>query len=643
MKTLRNAESASGLLAVLFFMVLTMMTVAMIYSVTNSHVIAGRRTIDRSIAIAYADGVLESLFDQWRTQMSTVSNSTDRDSGMSTSALTAAISPPDGTTLPPPANVSLSSWSITAQTPLLVTTTDSGGRPVKETGTTASFRVRIYYRASVTVQFRSATGSKTATVQRIFCRAGRNMFDNFFFGTQPNVEFHPGPDMYVNGSVYIGGNLYTAHNSLHFMQDVTFTGTQTLNFRREDARYGSETPDITHGGLSDNWSPSNPPHVGAQQKLLDVPMSSLDPKFLDDPISNDSDPTGNPNDNGYHEIIEEVTDPTQSDPLQLDSDTSERLSNAADYRIYVDAAGTLTIYNSAGQLTSGADYTAIVNAITLNTAMTDDREGDNVRMITVDVSKITTAANNKTLIDGNSTQKSNGKPAGGDGFLIYVSDKSVGTSVKTNIVDSSTGKKTAVTSAKVRGVKLINGASLPNAGLTVVSPNPVYIQGDYNTGSTTGAQPASNTTSNYTPPTDTPSPTVGTYNRIASAVVGDAVNILSNNWNDANSVSGLSSRVATSTTVNTAIVAGNVPTTTNSYSGGIENFTRFHEDWSSSYFTIYGALALLFDSEQAIHPWSNASYNPPSRRWYYDTQLQNSNPPGFSATKTYSRGDRIQY
>ena len=93
------------------------------------------------------------------------------------------------------------------------------------------------------------------------------------------------------------------------------------------------------------------------------------------------------------------------------------------------------------------------------------------------------------------------------------------------------------------------------------------------------------------------------------------MNILSNSWNDANSLQGLSSRVATSTTVNTAIVAGSVPTTTASYSGGIENFTRFLEDWSSAYFTIYGALAKLSDSEQATQPWANASYNPPNRRW----------------------------
>ena len=85
-----------------------------------------------------------------------------------------------------------------------------------------------------------------------------------------------------------------------------------------------------------------------------------------------------------------------------------------------------------------------------------------------------------------------------------------------------------------------------------------------------------------------------------------------------------------------------MPTTTASYSGGIENFTRFNEDWGSSYFTIYGALALLYDSEQATHPWVNASYNPPARRWYYDNLLLNNNPPGFRAAHVYSRGKRIQ-
>ena len=94
---------------------------------------------------------------------------------------------------------------------------------------------------------------------------------------------------------------------------------------------------------------------------------------------------------------------------------------------------------------------------------------------------------------------------------------------------------------------------------------------------------------------------------VADVVAGDAVNILSNSWNDANSTLAIGGRVAGSTTINAAVIAGNVPTSGGGYSGGIENFVRFHEDWSGKYFTIYGAMAQLFASEQAASPWSGAS------------------------------------
>jgi hypothetical protein len=495
--------------------------------------------------------------------------------------------------------------------------------------------VRLYYLASATVQFRGPTGNNTTTVQRVFVRAGRNLFDNFFFGTQPNTEYHPGPEMYVNGTVYIGGNLYTAHDSLHFMKDVTFSGSHTLNFRPEDSRYGVETPSIATDGTGDNWDTNNPPRQGDQQKLLDTPITSLDPHFTDDPISNDTDSDGNPNNDGYHEIIEEqVTGST--DPLQLDTATSERLASNADYRIYVSATNALTIYKGASTSalsTSNPEYISIAGAVTVNTALRDVRDGDNVRVATLDVGKITIAQKAGTIVDSVGSS---------DGFLLYVADKSTGTSVSTKVVDSTTGVAVPVTSSRARGVKLVNGGTLPDPGLTIVSPNPVYIQGDYNTGTTSTAQPASNTAIAYTPPTDTPSSVVGTYTRPPSAVVGDAVNILSNGWNDANSLLAQSLRVARSTTINTAIVAGNVPTTTTSYSGGIENFTRFHEDWSAAYFTIYGALALLYNSEQATRPWASADYSPPQRRWYFDPLLQDNNPPGFRVARVYSRGQWMQ-
>ena len=640
MKNNSRPHAGSGLLAVVFTMSVIAGLVAAVYSVTSHQVNLTRREVARAAAITYGDGVVESLFDQWRNAMINVSNATDRANGLTDSALASTLALPTSTTLPPPTGVSVLSWSVTARTPLLAPTTDGAGRPKPENGTNSQLRVRLYYLATVTIQYYVPSAYRTITLQRAFTRSGRNLFDNFFFGTQPKIEFHPGPDMYVSGTAYIGGDLFTAHNSLHFTKDVTYTGTHTLDYRPEDPRYGTvPTNAITNGGLGDNWDLNNPPRYGAQQKLLDTPLASLDPNFIDDPLANDTDSDGNNNNNGFHEIIEEqkpIVGTTNPDPLQLDSGTSERLASNADYRIYVDASNNVTIYKGASGsalATSNPEYVAIKAALTTNQAVRDVRESDNVRIVTMDVSKINTASTTGKVFD---------TVGGSDGLLFYFRDTSVGTSVNTSVVDSSSGATTAVTSVSRRGIKLTKGATLPSCGLSIVTPNAAYIQGDYNTGTTSSVQPASNTTTTYTPPVDNPSPIVTGYTRAASAVVADAVNVLSNAWNDANSLLGTSSRNASSTTINTAIVAGNVPTTTSSYSGGIENFSRFHEDWSGDYLTIYGALALVFNSEQATGPWNAASYSPPNRRWYYDTLLQDHNPPGFRVARTYERGQWVK-
>ena len=646
MKKRPSLTSGSGLLAVIFTMSIVAGLVAVIYASTSNQVNVARREVNRSAAVTYGDGVMESLYDQWRNAMIGVNNATDRTSGMANSALTTALALPTSTVLPPPAGVTVLNWSVTAQTPLMVPTTDVAGRPVPENGTNWRDRTRLYYLATVTVQYSVPATFRTVTLQRVFVRGGRNLFDNFFFGTQPKVEFHPGPPMYVSGTAYIGGDLFTAHNSLHFTQDVTYTGTHTLGFRPEDSRFGNETPDITtggstSGGLDDNWNIASPPHYGAQQKLLDTPLASLDAHFLDDPIANDSDFDGNNNNDGFHELIEEqmTVGVPNPDPLQLDSGTSDRLTKSADYRIYVDVSNNVTIYKGASTtalLSGNSEYVAIKAALTTNTAINDIREGDYVRVVTMDVSQINAALTGTPKIFDNAGGTLG---TGGDGLLLYIKDTSAGTTagnnISTKLVNSATSATTTVTSAnsRHRGVKLVKGATLPSIGLTVVTPNIAYIQGDYNTGSTSSTQPASNTTTTYVPPVDNPSPIITGYTRAPSAVVADAVNILSNAWND-----GASSHDASSTTINTAIVAGNVPTTTASYSGGIENFSRFHENWSGDYLTIYGALALLFDSEQATGPWNAASYSPPNRRWYYDTLFLDRNPPGFHVARTYERG-----
>ena len=101
--------------------------------------------------------------------MTGVTNTTDRTYGMSTSALATALTPPNAARrCRLPTGVTLSSWSVTALTPLLANTTDPNGRPTLEDGTNSTLRVRVYYRASAVVQYSTLIGHATATLQRIF-------------------------------------------------------------------------------------------------------------------------------------------------------------------------------------------------------------------------------------------------------------------------------------------------------------------------------------------------------------------------------------------------------------------------------------------------------------------------------------------
>ena len=109
-----------------------------------------------------------------------------------------------------------------------------------------------------------------------------------------------------------------------------------------------------------------------------------------------------------------------------------------------------------------------------------------------------------------------------------------------------------------------------------------------------------------------------TYTKPA-ALIGDAITILSSAWNDANASQPIASRVAGNTTVNAALLGGIVPTTVGAYSGGVENFTRFLEDWSGKFLTYNGSMVVMYPSVTATAPWGGADvYSPPARLWAFD-------------------------
>jgi hypothetical protein len=157
----------------------------------------------------------------------------------------------------------------------------------------------------------------------------------------------------------------------------------------------------------------------------------------------------------------------------------------------------------------------------------------------------------------------------------------------------------------------VKNASTLDAGLTIASENPIYTLGNFNS-----------------------------VNKKPAALYGDAVTFLSSAWNDANSWSSVSSRVAANTTVNACYLTGNIETTSSNYNGGFENLPRFLEKWDGKTFTWRGSAVNLWNSVQADGNWSYGSYyTAPDRNWAFDPDLNDPNkmPPETPAVRIFQR------
>jgi hypothetical protein len=209
-----------------------------------------------------------------------------------------------------------------------------------------------------------------------------------------------------------------------------------------------------------------------------------------------------------------------------------------------------------------------------------------------------------------------------------------------------------------RALRLVNGTAgnLPpfsaaqastcsggtTGGFTVVSENPIYVQGDYNASAANGF-------------TD-----VSGQCHVPASVMGDAVTLLSNNWTpgaqsgnssgDANSFlyptypNCNNQRCATTTYYRMAVMSGKtIPFAQPSWGqndtgtdGGVHNFLRYVEDWSNTNVSLnyLGSLASFYYSRQATgiykYNFNNVVYQPPTRNYSFDTDFQNINklPPG---------------
>lgn len=377
-----------------------------------------------------------------------------------------------------------------------------------------------------------------------------------------DLEINPGPVMNITGRVHSNSTLYTEPvASVTYMDHVTAAGDIILKKSPLDPTSRS-VGTVNFKGEHD-----------ARVTSLNLPIGT----------------------NNTPAAVRAVVEIPPAGESTTSLMGKQRYYNKADLVLIVSNT-TVTAksgsFNNFVTAIPAAQYNAFLNT---NISFYNKREGKTVKAVQLDVGKLALWSQTNTTLKS---------VLGRDVSAIYVADKR---------------DQTASTEP---GIRLVNGQTLPNLGLTVATPNPLYVQGHYNA----------------------PASALGTANTALTkpaSLVGDSITVLSTAWNDANSTKSLSYRAAANTTVNAAFLGGIVASDGANYSGGVENFPRFLEDWSGDTFTYNGSMVVMYYSQIATAPWGGSDvYNPPSRNWAFDINFMDATklPPGTPQLLTTIRG-----
>ena len=394
-----------------------------------------------------------------------------------------------------------------------------------------------------------------------------------------DLEINPGSAMNINGRVHSNNNIYATGSSASTPLTFSTNVEATIKY---------------YSGPS----PLDPNNVSRSGNVV-FTMNANNPQY---PAPSLSLPVGT-NNNPSTVISILGLPPAGTDPTSPAGQSY--IYNQADLIITNSANGTNLVYyqnfnSNPAQTLVPMDATNVVGGVTnryysfvTNVTFYDYREQDTVKAVQLDVGKLngwlTTNFNGQTFNSRNNSGATS-KGHGINGVYVYNSVPATG--------------------SQLPAVRVVNGAQLPASGLSVATPFPVYIKGNYNT-----------TTNNINFST-----TLGdTTNTRPAAIMGDAVTILSQNWNDSLYTSGysLSSRTPVSTTINAACIEGIVASDGSHYSGGVENFLRLLENWSGSTTLAYnGSIVVLIQSQYATSFWANSNYyGVPKRTWGFDVNF----------------------
>jgi hypothetical protein len=409
---------------------------------------------------------------------------------------------------------------------------------------------------------------------------------------------------HANGSIYAGSTCQLTFNSL-----VTDTGNISTPAWDGHASGDYNVAAKYNAGYSTNAQALTLPIGNTNaHELINMPPTGEDPNSA----------VGQARYYNKADLVLLVSNSTVTLTLKT-SPTDPLATNITAY--YYPTNSSLTNY---AQISNNFPFLNVTNFLGTGGAstnfFTDKRESDSVKVTDIDMGIL------KTWLVTNTTAKNKFPNTAGVYDLAKVPNIMYAADNRTY----SAGWLTAVRlkNAQIIPTNMVNiaGVNQPS-GFTVATPNPLYVQGNYNC-------PNSNNLN---------STNTLAYPPYPASLVSDALTILSGNWKDVNSnlamgSSGGGVRTATNDTVNAAILTGIVPSTgsgATTFSGGAMNLPRLLEDWGNGgavTLTLNTSIVNLFASTRATNQFQNPGnyYYAPTRQFSFDQNfLQYSRqPPG---------------
>lgn len=461
------------------------------------------------------------------------------------------------------------------------------------------------YRYTVNSEARGPSGKVESILELRFKSRLVPLFQFVAFYDK-DLEILPGPEMTLNGPIHTNGDLYL--NTENGSPGLTVNGQITT------------AGDLYRGRKNVNQCLSNPVRIyNPTTPVALVPSCSSRTKLNQNQLT----PWNGMIHTGVDPLVvpkPEVFDPvagalywdkadlrlvlalnSSNNPITTYGPTGVQVRNLNDS---VDAAATAQLHSCSGTISS--------RPIGTTASFYNNREGTTIRMLEVDMRSLLSCLHTTNWF-GSGKQLSDSSDGG---IVFHFTVKGPNSGVVNNY-----------------GVRIRNAdqlqASVSGApavkGMSIISNQAVYTRGHYNR-----------------------------TNKIPAAIMCDSFNVLSEAWNFGNESGSpgpsFSNRVASNTTINTALLSGTDTTGGPSgegeagqggaYNGGLENYPRFHENWSGRTLTYRGSFVSLTRPRYVDGLWIYGSpyYNAPNRNWDYDTSFNNAaNLPPLTPRFVYLR------